>query len=447
MRQAIPLIVPAAAILAIGIASANAADPPEPTVEKLIEQLGSRSFAEREKATKGLRERGPAALAALRKARESKDEEVRKRVEVLIPPLEIEEALLPKRVTLKVDGQPISNVLSELRKQTGFKLVTLSKGDEKKVTANLKDVPFWEAMEKILQDSDHGFTVENQDRGMQLPAMWTVQSPFACVRGPFRLEANWFHEDRDVDFTRAGKGTGGRRSHQLTLSVAVQAEPRLTFLRVRPAKVDEAIDSEGKSLLEPAGPAWAPADDSSVRIVPPATPDVPATAPAGRGTFRGESTHFSDVRLRRASETAKSIRVVRGTIPVRTILIRRPVIVTSKILESGGASFRAGTDSLHIKQVRNQGGGSIEVEIQVPREESGAYREWHERFSVEDEGGNKFQMNGRGSSSNGREYTVSMYFSPPFNKNNVGPPARLVFEDWVVHDHAIPFEFKDIPLP
>ena len=87
------------------------------------------------------------------------------------------------------------------------------------------------------------------------------------------------------------------------------------------------------------------------------------------------------------------------------------------------------------------------MEIQVPRDESDPYREWHERFSVEDEAGNKFQLNGRGSSSNGREYSISMYFSQPFNKKNVGPPAKLIFEDWVVHEHSIPFEFKDVPLP
>ena len=35
----------------------------------------------------------------------------------------------------------------------------------------------------------------------------------------------------------------------------------------------------------------------------------------------------------------------------------------------------------------------------------------------------------------------------PFNRKGVGGPARLVFEDWVIHEHEIPFEFKDVPLP
>jgi len=87
------------------------------------------------------------------------------------------------------------------------------------------------------------------------------------------------------------------------------------------------------------------------------------------------------------------------------------------------------------------------VEIIVPREENSGRREWHERFQVEDDKGNKFRMNGRGTSSDGRTYRISMYFSPPFNKKDVGPPTKLVFEDWIIHEHEIPFEFKDVPLP
>jgi HEAT repeat protein len=68
-----------AACLVGGSSVVKTDDPAPPTVDKLVEQLGSRSFAEREKATKALRERGPAALPAVRKALESKDEEVRKR--------------------------------------------------------------------------------------------------------------------------------------------------------------------------------------------------------------------------------------------------------------------------------------------------------------------------------------------------------------------------------
>ena len=231
-------------VLAVVAGSACSGDEP-PAVEKLVEQLGSPSFAARERATKLLRERGPAALPALRKALESKDEEVRKRVELLMPPLEIEEALLPKRVTLKANGLTAAAAVADLAKQTGFKLSAAGRDDGKKVTADLKDVPFWEAMDQVLRDTGRTPVFQQYDKTLQFtPGIG--RSPFVNVRGPFRLEATWFHEDRDVNFARAGDGKDAPRDHRLTLSVSVLAEPRITFLKVDPAKVEEALDADGK---------------------------------------------------------------------------------------------------------------------------------------------------------------------------------------------------------
>jgi hypothetical protein len=435
-------------ILAFLIDPVWAADEPPP-VEKLVEQLGSPSFPARERAMKQLRDRGPAALPALRKALESKDEEVRKRAEALIPPLEIEEALLPKRVSLKASGQATSAAVADLAKQTGYKLDTVGGDIGQKITADLKDVPFWDAVERVARVTGRSILYDSYQKVVQLDAAGD-QSPYVNIRGPFRLEATWFHEDRDVDFTMAVKGTDGRRSRKLTLSVSVLAEPRLTFLKVQPAQVEEALDSDGKSLLEgaPPVPAPLPAAGGARKAVAVPAP-APEKTPPGRGMFRGESTSFSDVRLRRASESAKTARVIRGTIPVRTVLIRRPVVVTSKLTEATGTSFRAGQESLQITRVQNQGGGSVEVQLLIPYDRTMDWSQvdkWYQRFHVEDDAGNRFQDHGRGSSSNGTQYHISMYYGPP-NGKAVGPPTRLIFEDWVVHDHAIPFEFKDVPLP
>jgi hypothetical protein len=257
------------------------------------------------------------------------------------------------------------------------------------------------------------------------------RSPFVNVRGPFRLEATWFHEDRDVDLTETKTGSDGWRNHRLTLAVSVLAEPRLTLQQVKPAKIDEAIDSDGKSLVD------------TIEADRPGRLQRPM-----RGTFQGEHLHSSDVRLRRASETAKTAKIIRGSIPIKAILIRKPMIVSAKVTEAGGTVFKAGNETLTITQVNNQGGNNIEVSIRVPYYQDGRQQpDWHERFHVEDEAGVKYQMNGRGTSSNGVEMTISMYFAPPFNNQKVGPPVKLVFEEWIVHDHAIPFEFKDVPLP
>ena len=415
-----------AAVLATLAVRVSAADPPTP-VEKLVEQLGHASFPVRERATKALRERGPDVLPALRKAMESNDEEVRRRAESLIPALEIEEALLPKRVTLKATDAPLTTILGDIEKQSKMK-VTAS-GPVRKATIEVSDVPFWDALDQLGKAAGWAPSMQGYPVSMHLVPN-TRRSPFVNIRGPFRLEMTWVHEDRDIDLTESKTGAGGPRTHGLTMAVSVLAEPRLTLLKVRPAKVDEAVDADGKSLIEPESKSGA---NPIQRL--------------NRGTFRGEHLHSADIRLRRAPGS-KVAQVIRGTIPVNAILIRKPTVVTSKVMESTGTAFKAGMDSLSITKVNNQGGGSIEVEVLVPRQDDGnRHQEWYDRFHLEDDAGNRFQMNGRGSSYNGREYRISMYFSPPFNKKVVGAPSKLIFEEWVVHDHAIPFEFKDVPLP
>jgi hypothetical protein len=431
-------------LLAWTCEQSSAADPPVP-IEKLIEQLASPSFLARERATKQLRERGPEVLPALRKALESKDEEVRKRAEVLIPPLEIEEALLPKRVTLKVDARPVRDMLKEIEKQTGYKFIVGGKIDGENITIDVKDEPFWETLERVNKAVGHTFTFDSYQKTFHFK--YTAgRSPFVNIRGPFRLDANWFHEDRDVNLARVGSDKENFRKHQLTLSVELLAEPRITFLRVGPAKIDEAVDSEGNSLMEPAKPGTISEEDPLVPQIRPPGFD-PMEGPSGRGTFRGVSMQMSDIRLRRASETAKTLKLVRGTIPVKTILIRKNVVITNKISEATGTMFKAGNDGLTITRVTAQGGGQIEVEVSVPPGENGSYPQgWDKRFHVEDDEGNRFQSNGGGSRSNGKQYWISGYYSAPFNKK-AGPPTKFIFEDWIVHEHSIPFEFKDVPIP
>jgi len=416
----------AAAILIVSFVGASPAQEP-PSIDKLIEQLGSKSFPVRERATKALRERGVAALPAVRKALESKDEEVRKRAEGLIPAMEIDDALMPKRVSLKVVDANLTTIFADLQKQTGYTFSTVGKVTAGKRTIDLKDTPFWEALEK-LTTADEKIAVAMppiNSRSVRREAPLSLAP--ANNRGPFRVEAAWFHEDRDIDLSKIANPAEKQRDSRLTLSLTVLAEPRITFLKIGAAKVEEAVDSDGKSLLEVDQPG-----------------NQPISAP-GRSTFRGESLTYSDVRLQRAGESAKSLKLVRGTIPVKMILIRKPYVVTNKILQSVGTKFVAGTDGLEITRVTNQGGGSVEVEISVPRQQNSDER-WYDRFELEDDAGNRFQSQGSGSRSDGRGYWISKYFGSPFNKK-VGPPTKLILDQWIIHEFNIPFEFRDLPMP
>src|ERR1700712_822681 len=82
MQSILPALVVGLAMAGLAGVPAPAADTAKPDaakIDKLVEQLGSDTFTEREAATAALAKIGLPALASLRKAITSKDNELRKR--------------------------------------------------------------------------------------------------------------------------------------------------------------------------------------------------------------------------------------------------------------------------------------------------------------------------------------------------------------------------------
>src|SRR5689334_10849277 len=111
-----------AALGSVALVRANGAPgpaKPAASAEQLIEQLGHREYRVREEANRVLAARGAEVLPALRKARNHKDPEVRRRIEALIGPLEAALLVAPKRITLTLNQRPVREAIGELAKQTG----------------------------------------------------------------------------------------------------------------------------------------------------------------------------------------------------------------------------------------------------------------------------------------------------------------------------------------
>jgi hypothetical protein len=125
-------------------------------IAKLISQLGSDSFAEREQARKELETVGTPALGALRKAVRTGDLETRRRATELIRVIEennLTAALLtPKKVHLKLKDVPVLQAVERLAKLSGYALRV--DGDrtvlaDKTVTLDTGEVTFWEAVDLL----------------------------------------------------------------------------------------------------------------------------------------------------------------------------------------------------------------------------------------------------------------------------------------------------------
>jgi hypothetical protein len=95
------------------IAAAGRADEPrngasENEIKRLIDQLGSDRFTEREQATDQLSKLGKSALQSLKEATKSPDLEVRHRAQRLVQQIEPPSVIPPTLVRPLLDRQPLS---------------------------------------------------------------------------------------------------------------------------------------------------------------------------------------------------------------------------------------------------------------------------------------------------------------------------------------------------
>ncbi len=129
-------------------------------VDKLIEQLGSSSYHEREAASKALEAVGAPALESLRKAADSDDIEVRRRAAELVKRIEknaeTNRVLTGKRVHLVYKETPLAQAVADFAKKTGYELELHDaehKLADRKITLDTGDVPFWQAFDQFCEQA------------------------------------------------------------------------------------------------------------------------------------------------------------------------------------------------------------------------------------------------------------------------------------------------------
>ena len=415
--------------LAVAVLAASPARAVDLPIQKYVDQLGAKNYAARERATKALRQYGPISLPELRKVVKSLDEEVRFRAEGLVRELEVVAALMPKTVTLTGADRPLSTVLNDFQGQTGYRLRVIGQTANQAVAIDLKKVPFWDALEQLGRATNHAVAIDGYGPELRLmPAR--VRPPYVQLSGPFRVEASRLHEDRDATFREPKPdGTAGQTTHALTLTLVVQAEPKLTLISVGKPLIDRATDEA----------------DRAYTVINQPTPSreyysyEPDEMPVNRQT---------QVRLQRAVDKATRIAELTGKIPVKVVIEKKRVVVSEKPTEARGTRIRTGTGELEITQASSEGGGgSFSLEVKVPVDPNGMpSMQWTNRIRLEDENGNAFPSYSSGSRSSGREYWMRKTYQTNAG-GKFGAPAKIVFEEWVTIDHAIPFSFNGIALP
>lgn len=143
------------AVLALVAGSLPVAVPPDsPHTARLVTQLGSEAFAEREAAEKNLEALGAVAVEPLRAACRSPSPEVSRRAGDVLARIERrianEQALAPTRVRLKAENVALGYVLADLSKQSGYQVVfegpNAEEIEQDRITVKTGRVPFWQAV-------------------------------------------------------------------------------------------------------------------------------------------------------------------------------------------------------------------------------------------------------------------------------------------------------------
>jgi hypothetical protein len=220
-------------------------------VKTLVKQLDSNQIAQREAAEKALVAIGPDVLTLLPSVDKNMPAEVQNRlarVRNALIKAEVEAATRPALVTLSGE-MPASEAIAAIAKQTGNKLVDYrerfnQEGTDPKIKVALEKVPFWQALDTILDAAS--LTIYNYDEEQGALA-YTSRGADAVARvgrgsysGLFRLEPTRIEATRDLRNPAV---------HALKLTVDAVWEPRVRPIVLEvPLGDAAATDESGKSI-------------------------------------------------------------------------------------------------------------------------------------------------------------------------------------------------------
>jgi len=260
----------------LGQAGPAAGDDLDIRVRRLVRQLDAPQLAERESAEQKLIELGPEVLDLLPQDPDRTSAEVAQRVARIRQKLErtmAESAGQASSVTLQGE-MTIADAAAKIEAQTGNKIVLRlprSGPDEEagpKLTLDLQNVPFWQALDQILDQAGLGVYPYGEEKAIHVvprPGERASRTERAASSGPFRFEPVSIQAVRDLR---------NPRNQSLRLTLEVSWEPRLAPVSLLQRMGDlEVTDENGNPLAVEAQEAV-----SEVNVIPDST-TVPLEIP------------------------------------------------------------------------------------------------------------------------------------------------------------------------
>lgn len=266
-------------LVVAGSAQTFAQDAPPKTVDedlalevrKVVRRLNDEELARRDAAERALIEMGPAALAHLPAADDRMPAEMKHRlarVRQKLERAEAESAVEATKITLSGKGLPLADIFAKIEAQTGNKLVDFRDrfggvAAPVSIDVELKDEPFWPALDTIL---DTGKLAAYHFSGERTLAVTPREEGAvdrranASYAGVFRFEAIRVEADRDL-----------RNPSQQSLSVQLEVawEPRLLPIALaQPLDKIHAVGPDGEviAVVSPDAQLEVPVQEGTTAV-------------------------------------------------------------------------------------------------------------------------------------------------------------------------------------
>lgn len=430
-------IIAVAGLCALALTTHSWADDKAPAVTdptaKLIERLASPDYKVRESATKALEERGVELLPELRKALDGEHPaEARKRIAALVERFERLRILSPRRITLSLKDRPVAEAIKEIAKQTGY-AIQYQGNRNVLITIDFKNATFWEAMDYICTMA--GLVMHhNEGQGLVLyqnEGYW----PYVYYDGPFKVVANNFNYNKTFNFGPLQRNPAANqlRSESLTFSFTLHSEPKLPLMSVSTPRIIEATDDMGMSMKPETNPHEV----------------------AYQHNYSGYRTYQygSSLILSWPNKEARTVKRLRGLIPVTLLGEQKPEVTIPDILKAKGKKVTSSTVELQIENVTEQNKTRYLIKMNVRNLASNASSDYtwmnsvHQRIELQDAKGNKYYSQGMNWENSSPAYLQATFIFGNNGNATLGPPAKLIYNHWSLMQHSVPFEFKDLTLP
>jgi hypothetical protein len=499
MRRPFPVVV-VAALLALtfpGILHSQTAGDAE-QVSRLIAQLGSPRFTEREEAGRSLDGLGPVALEALRRAVDDRDPEIARRAAGLIRKIEKRQEsarmLAPLRLRLNYTDTPLAEAVDDLANKTGFPIKLEGAKTllaDRTLTLDTGEVSFWEAWERFCIAAGLTERLPAQPAGNQAPQ--TYGASVVIINGNMRVVSSDVTrpdssekeetlslipgKPRNLPTQQAGALrltalppetplVGQQKvDGEMLFGLEATLEPRLKWLRALGLRVQRAVDDQGQALTPRlVSLAKFSTQRGNATMFVNGVPYYPDDAPP-----ESNPRHIP-VRLQRAEKPSHLLKELAGTLVALVQGPNEPLVTIDNINESSGQAVQgSGGSSMKVVEVSRPEMGEVRLRVYVespPRGlDDGSFipstmvmvvngrrvgNDTEEplsgqNFTLFDQKGHRYstlraQTTGKRSGA-AREYELSYQIEEGVE------PTRFVFTGRRTAVVEVPFTLHDVPLP